>query len=165
MRKPMRALRPQSGFTMIEVIMVMILTGIVIGAGVMINFSASEEISFQSAFDELESNLRYAHELAINSHGGSGIYINNSGTYTIYENGDITDPALNPANFNDFLITLPANVTIATTASNSQVEFDYFGKPSDGSGALVTEQIFTLTKTGYPTLTLRVKPNTGLVTR
>ncbi len=159
-----KILKSQRAFTMIEITLVIVLSSIILASTYMLKFSSTKEVEFEAQFTQLLSDIRYAHELSMTGHINCGIFINNAGTYTIYENGNTADPAFNPADFTDFIINLPGGITIATTANGSKIEFDNFGTPSDGGGLLAADQFVVLTDSaGTTTRTVRVSPNTGLV--
>jgi prepilin-type N-terminal cleavage/methylation domain-containing protein len=146
------------GFTLLEIVFVIALLSI-IAAVAYPKFSAVTKISLSTAMDKLKSDVYYAQELAVTTHTNCGIYIMNAGSYRIYKDGDTAIPALDPATFSDYEVSLASTITIATTAAGSKIEFDNSGVPYDGNGILTAEQIITLNGSEI----LKITPQTGWV--
>jgi len=148
----------KSGFTLIEIIFVIILLAIV-AALAYPRFSSVSSIRLNTALDKLKSDVYYAQELAVTTHANCGIFIISPNSYRIYKGGSTATPALDPATFSDYDITLDPGITIATPAAGAKVEFDNFGVPYDGNGALAAEALIILNGTK----TIRITPQTGWV--
>ncbi|MFC1855441.1 prepilin-type N-terminal cleavage/methylation domain-containing protein [Thermodesulfobacteriota bacterium] len=145
-----------NGFTLIEITLLIIIISI-IAAYAYPRFSAVSDIQLNSALDRLKSDVYYAQELSMTTRTNCGIFVVNSGSYRIYKDGNTAMPALDPATFSNYEITLDSAITIATTAAGAKIEFDNFGVPYDGNGVLVSEVQVILNGSKI----LKISPQTG----
>ena len=74
-------------------------------------------------------------------------------------NDPLPIPALDPASFSDYEVTLDPKINIATTAVGSKIEFDNFGVPYDADGVLTVERKVILNGAK----SISVTPQTGWV--
>jgi len=143
----------QQGFTMIEVVVVLIVLAIVTTVIVSRPTMGSNEINVQSEI--LKSHLRYAQIKAMNDIVLWGIHIPDANSYILYEEG--IDPA------SDILPgetaqthTLPNVVTI-TSGVGSTYKFDEWGSPG------TTTQTITLSQPGTTPIDITITKNTGYI--
>lgn len=113
-------IRSSKGFTLLEVVVVLILLGILTAVAIarVVDHGADE----RAATDTLITHLRFAQILAMNSDTTWGININGA-TYTLYADGNVNN---NPANLpgeDSHTITMPVSAGVST------VSFDQWGRP------------------------------------
>jgi prepilin-type N-terminal cleavage/methylation domain-containing protein len=132
-RIPHSAFRnPQSGMTLIEVIVVMIIIGIVAVIVLpKIDFGGtSSKASVDGGAYMIASDIRYAQEFAMaNRVSKSVIFTSGSSVYTFLSNPACTSDNLDPSG------RLPSGVTIATTITFT---FNSLGEPTAGGGSSVS---------------------------
>lgn len=139
----------QSGFTMIEIIAVLILLSIV--AAIATSHIGDTRVDVVGATEVLKGHLRYSQVKAMNSATPWGINFN-SGSYVLEQNGSASATPL-PGKGNSTL-TLPAGVTVSSTID--PLNFDQWGSP----GAVTA----TVTVTdGTNTRTITITKNTGFI--
>ena len=165
----------EAGFTLIEIIVVMILIGII--TALAIPRFVSPKAGPVSR--RLLSDIRYAKELAIrfqntpppNNYPCCGLYIINATSYRIFSNDNtgtaVTDPHSGTAmertmtgKFSGVTLTYP------TSFSGNILKFNSLGTPYEGSGAgtvLGSAKTITVNGSGGPR-TVTIEPNTGKVT-
>jgi MSHA pilin protein MshC len=142
----------QQGFTMIEVVVVLIVLAIVSTVIAYRPTMGSNEITVQTEI--LKSHLRYAQIKAMNDTVPWGIHIPDANSYSLYEEG--TDPA------SDILPgetaqthTLPTVVTI-TSGVGSTYSFDAWGSPGTSTLTITLSQ-------GTATSNITITRNTGYI--
>lgn len=139
----------ERGFTLIEVIAVLIIAGIVSAVAISRGVSASS-FSLSSETQILKTNLRYAQAKALSDNTSWGLTLT-SGSYTLQNNGANSSNVL-PG---ESLAThaMPAGVTCAGAAT---VTFDHWGSPG------TTTQTITLSG-GGDTNTITITRETGFI--
>lgn len=154
------------GFTLIELIMVLVLVGI-LAASVVPQFSASQATVLAQA-GQLASDLRHLQMLALNRYDSASCSLyaltTTAGGYSAACGGTtLTDPITAQG----FAVTLAQNVTLCPATT---VYFDTAGRPTNSSGALLSAATnFTLITGGNcatPTgkfVTVVLSPITGFV--
>lgn len=147
----------QSGFTLVELIVVMMIVGILAVAAIP-RFFQKETFEARGYHDQVLSMLRYAQKAAIAQH--TDVFVNaDAGSHTVCLTYG-SDPTcasvvgvINPADNSIFKKTAPDGVTLASSASFS---YSALGRPS-GSAAVVlgivgdgiTRTITVERETGY----------------
>jgi MSHA pilin protein MshC len=154
------------GFTLIEVIAVLIVLGIV--AAVVISGGISgDEATLRSAAEALKGHIRFAQMKALNSDApncdASVLMVTSAGGYSMstITGADCTSVlALLPGAQNSTGISLPSGITLTAAT----VSFDRWGRPhlyANGTGASTTITL-TLSSAGS-TETITIIQNTGFV--
>lgn len=159
---PTRGLRPCRGFTLIELIMVMVLIGI-IAVVVGPRFFSSDEFRENAFVEELLTVSQYAHQLAVGSGCRTQLTLNAT-SYALRRDGncmavgapDFTnadslapDPAEGDMGVSN---TTPSGVTIATAAS--PLIFLPNGTITDAGGVVLGNVVVTVNGSGSRTFTL-----------
>jgi len=165
----------RKGFTLIELVMVIILIGIisVFAAPMLSNISTMKAGAFT---DKLRANIRYAQNLAMSQNRRYRVYFNaapspNPG-YAVVNDlngngvwGEAGEVAPDPAGSGNLSIALNAGqyagITFSSVGfSGNYVEFDSFGVPYDSGGVLTVNKNVTVSPGGT---TVTVTANTGAV--
>jgi len=150
---------PQSGFTLIELIMV-IAALLIIAAIVAPRITGVTGTKVNGTARKIAADIRYAQQLAISTQTNHGvIFYNSSDTYSIYRGTTstiITDSFTGGA----YTVQLnTGNYEGVTLDGDYQVEFDALGSPVTGGGGSVT-----ISAGGSaPVRTISVAANTGKV--
>jgi prepilin-type N-terminal cleavage/methylation domain-containing protein len=139
------------GFTLIEVIAVLIILGI-IGVVIISRTSSNVIYSVKSQADILKSHIRYAQTMAMNTGIIWGINITGGKTYALFRDDDTTKTVLLPG-VNSNPVVLESD---DPSLSAGTVRFDEKGSPIDGGAS------FTVSKAGE-TETITITPNTGFI--
>ncbi|MDO8651998.1 MAG: type II secretion system protein [Undibacterium sp.] len=145
-----------NGFTMIELVMVMVLTGI-LAVAVIPRFVDRKAFDARGFFDQSISMVRYAQKVAIAQHRDVFVNVTASTICLTYvadalcSGATIANRVINPADQNWFLKTAPAGMTFGGAVSFS---FSALGRPTSaialsftGDGA--TSNITVERETGY----------------
>lgn len=164
MRITMKQFKNQRGFTMIEIIAVLVIIGI-IAAVAIARMTGTKEYDLASQAEVVKAHLRQAQNRAMNANDicGKACGIKFTGAeYFLFKNGSATE-----ANKLQLLgegakdVKLPDGMTITA----GTVTFDVWGKPytnEDATSALSSELTISLTK-GTDSRTIKITPNTGFV--
>lgn len=145
-------IKNQTGFTMIEVIAVLIIIGILSAVAVS-RISSTQSYSAIAEVDILKMHLRYAQLRALGDDKKWGISFNTD-SYSIVRVGDATN--YNLPNENSPKHTLPSGITV----SGSNVTFDEWGRPVDETGSPVASNIAITISSGG---SFNVTKNTGFI--
>ncbi len=151
--------RQESGFTIVELVAVMVITGI-IAAIAAPRFIGVDAFDARGSYGTLTSALRYAQKTAIAQRRNVYVNVNTSTRvvclgYTSNCSSTVIDPATQAA----YSKTLSSNVSIA--ASTTPIGFDGLGRPVPNASAT-----FTINNTVVPsesTRTITVEADTGYV--
>lgn len=154
----------QRGFTMTELITVMVIIGI-LAAMVAPRFFEKNAFDSRGFYDQTISTLRYAQKTAISQHRlVCVVFTTNSISLTQVASGSAcpgTSPAnnlANPSGQPSYVITAPSGVTLS---GFSNFNFDALGKPRDTAGVpLAAQQVITVSAYTMP---IRVEMETGYV--
>jgi MSHA pilin protein MshC len=152
-------MRKPSGFTIVELVAVMVIIGIVAAVSVP-RFIGRDAFDARGSYATLMSALRYAQKSAIAQH--TNVYANLNTTtrvvclgYTTDCSSAVTDPATQAA----YSKTLSNNVNL--TASVAILGFDALGRPIPNATATYTVQNAVVTTDTARTIT--VEAETGYV--
>lgn len=175
-------MKSEQGFTTIEIVVIIIIV-IILSLTVFPQFSSFDTIKLNAVSRKIVSDIRYAQQLSMTTFERHGISFNVAGdSYIIYENGDPTDPAVNPEDQSDFNIDFDdigayEGVTISFASFynglvyGSIVEFDNLGIPYDDSNnaladdlAATNDNTIIITDAGGGSKTIMIEPGTGMVT-
>lgn len=156
-------LRRQGGFTLVELVMVMVITGI-LAAYAVGRYFAPAAVTGSSQAQRFARDLRHAQMLAA-SWGRQLVVTVNAGDYQVActapaavppcNNNPVIDPATGVA----FNVGLQDGATLAGPAT---VHFDSMGRPSTGAAPTAATAVYTLSA-GGSSWTITVNPVTGLV--
>ncbi len=140
----------EHGFTMVELIMVMVIMGIIAAVAIPRFFSNT---TFQSRgfYDQVVSTLRYAQKAAIAQHRFVCVaFTTNSATLTTGATVACGTNLISPTGQSPYSAAAPSGVTLGGMAN---FNFDALGRPSAAQSILVS---------GYATL-ITVEAETGYV--
>lgn len=186
-----RGRRAHAGFTLVELVAVMIITGI-LAAVAMPRFFERNSFDGRAFADQTRATLRYAHKLAIAQHRNVHVRLNGASVALCYvascdtalasnlvraPNGTNSGSAATLAacgNSNSwFCEAVPSGITMASTpAMGTPFFFDPEGKPynfgDDGNSALSTfgagaSQIVRITGADAAVYDITIEPETGYV--
>ncbi len=156
----------QKGFTLIELVMVLVLLGIVavFVAPRLGNVPSTNAAAFT---DKLRADIRYAQNLAMTRNQRARVTFRNA------PNGyDVTlggNPVIDPAGSGNLSVTLNTgnyagiSITIPTGFSGNYVEFDSLGVPYEGGGAPLGAARSVTVTGGGSNYSVSVQPQTGAV--
>jgi MSHA pilin protein MshC len=137
--------RSNRGFTMIELIVVMIIMGVMATLAITRNPDriALHEKGFR---DQLVSMLRHARKLAISQQRDVCVVLTSSVASGVYANGagcNAAAPIADPGSADPFVLTAPSGVVIAGPTS---VRFDRRGRPVPNVNVVINvgSQTFTI---------------------
>jgi prepilin-type N-terminal cleavage/methylation domain-containing protein len=166
------------GFSLIEVIVVIVVLGIVSGVGIA-SLSKTRQNGQRSAARAIAEGIKYARERALTTGRATWAYVyTNTERIDYYEtvSGSVvamTDPATNKqistvlgssADFNAHKEVGVLAFNGATSGSAQILGFDWQGRPTNGSGTLLTTSTtITVNQTGQTTITVTIAPESGLV--
>lgn len=149
----------QSGFTLIEVIAVMVIIGVV-AAVVVSRMTSSSSFSLVSETDILKGHLRYAQYRAMSHTETWGIKFTTDG-YSLQFNGADTTSKL--PNEDSSSHTFGSGITI-TTGAGTAVHFNEWGNPNpvDADGNKLTGDL-EVVLSNDPKGTVKITQNTGFI--
>ncbi len=138
------------GFTIIEIVAVLVILGILAATAVSVVGSMSA-YQLTSQADTLKGHLRYAQMRAMNTDNIWGIAFqtaNSPNSYRIFNNIAGSTPAF-PGTGSD-TVTLPAGMTITGIADGGMVAFKTWGSPYTNAAATARQAV----EGGWRTITL-----------
>lgn len=163
-------MKADRGFTIIELVMVTVVTGALAVVAMIAIWGAMTSFKIDAAATKVISDLRYAQHLARTYNGWYGVdfSIDPDNHYDVYATDGSTDTAVqNPANRTENLqidVEDEYGVTISAVniAGGDKVEFNPLGTPYDDKlgSKLSTAGTITLTH-GASTRIVQIIPNTG----
>ena len=157
----------RKGFTIIELVMVMLIVGIIGLASAAAVISSYGNNRLVAASNKLLSDLRYAQQLAIDTHQPCGISFDRSGeSYFVYK-GDVSTVALDPYTKKPLSVDydtdpLYQGVNLANTNFGDDISFDYLGVPYDSSANALTSQGQIVLRYGSLRNRVRIRQRTGM---
>lgn len=151
------------GFTLLELVIVIVIIGIIATAGVFSGFDTTQtQFSLKAEAQKLASNIRYIQSQALTQNQSLRVNIN-SDNYTLT---DLSGNAENRAALRGDNTVEFADISITTDLPNDCVAFDSEGKAytscTDTSTALTSERDITLTKNSQ-TRSVIIAPHSGTV--
>jgi prepilin-type N-terminal cleavage/methylation domain-containing protein len=166
MRRFIKNANGNQGFTMIEIVVVLVVL-FILSAVVISRYMTISTNELMVETDGLKANLRYAQIKAMNDTVdtaplGWGIFPNST-SYTLVKNNITATSNLPGDNSPTHILT--NGVTVAVTAGGvATVAFNEWGAPIDASGIPVTGNVtLTLTKSGEAPANITVTKNTGFI--
>jgi prepilin-type N-terminal cleavage/methylation domain-containing protein len=159
MKRTIRQSASQCGFTMMEIIAVLVIIGIIAVVAVSL-MSSTTAYDLPSQVEVVKNHLRYAQIRAMNTDTIWGINFNSATTYYLFQGIGSTTPVQIPGE-NGATINLAAkksSLTI-TPPTGGVVAFDSYGRPLNNSGTLLTADVTVATTGGNITVT----KNTGFI--
>ena len=171
-RRLQKQIRTQEGFTLIEIIVVMVILAIASLVAIPM-FSSGADIQIRSAANKIAADLDYAKGLAVtHQENYTVVFDSDQGSYQIQDAGGTV--IQHPMRNDDFKETLSedrlsrVDITSADFDGDADeaVTFDYLGAPYSGIGTgspLMNSGRITLQADSF-TLYVKVEPVTGYVT-
>ncbi|MCM8784371.1 MAG: prepilin-type N-terminal cleavage/methylation domain-containing protein [Candidatus Omnitrophica bacterium] len=160
-----------SGFTLMEIVLVIVLVGI-LGITFAVKYSGFEETKLSSAASKLAADIAYAQQLAITTQLYHGIsFDSNAEEYYLFriETNNTQTTIKNPSTGEDFVVEYDfgelqgINLQTVNIGGGTEIIFDWQGIPYDNSKtALTSDATITLEYRGR-TKTLTVIAGTGKV--
>lgn len=143
------------GFTLIELVILMSILGIMV---VLYTSSTGDlsDVSVDAASRKVQSDIRYAHQLATSTGVDHGAVFTQNGGYEVYSWAP-GNPVIDPVTREDMVVALD-DFEGVTISNNYQVKFNSRGEPVTGGDGRVT-----LTATSGAVRDVRVIDKTGAV--
>ena len=137
----------KKGFTLIELVLVIAITGILAVSVVTISIQ-HKSAYIDIASKKMRSDIEHARGLAMMKKGTTyGVFFNVAGnSYTVYQGTNAT-PVADPLTKANLVETFSKWSGVHLTGSNYTVEFNSVGAPSTGGGGSVQVTDGTTTKT------------------
>ncbi|MFP4474899.1 MAG: Tfp pilus assembly protein FimT/FimU [Desulfatibacillaceae bacterium] len=152
--------RGRAGFTLIELVSVLIVLGVLAAVGVA-RVPSMKDAEVIARADVVRSHLRYAQIRAMNAETPYGIVFG-SGSYHMFRDGDTSAAGRVRLPGEDAaVVPLPAGMTIST----GTVSFDHWGRPCTDAAAnspQSSDRTLTLSYDGH-TRNLTIIQDTGFV--
>lgn len=165
----LKAARPAGGFTLIEIIAVVVILAIAAMIAIPA-FSGASEMQLKSAADKLAADIEYAKSLAVTTQKVHRVTFNvNAKSYDIRDmstNTIVTDPVRKAP----FTVAYPtdarlSSVTLqsATFGGGASIQFDATGTPQNSGGTALSANGTVVLAAKGQTFTIVVAPVTGYV--
>lgn len=143
-------------FTLIELLLTVSILSVI--ALLFISYTGDVgNVSVDAASWKIQSDIRYAQQLATTTGEQHGVVFVNDGNYTVYR-GSIATPVLDPLSRQPMVKDV-SEFGRVSISNNFQVEFDKLGKPTVGGGGSVV-----VTADSGASRRIYVVANTGAVT-
>ena len=135
----------QRGFTLVELIIVILLVGI-LAINVGTRFFSNSSFADRNVADELIEAIRYAQHLAMSRGGGIQV-VTTATRYTVQQTDTTAIP--NPNRTGDYSVAIPSNSSLSATT----ITFNGLGQPTPATDTNISvSSSFTITvegETGY----------------
>lgn len=148
-----------TGFTLIELIMVMVIISILSAIFVPRFMDAIESLRVRNAIEKIKDDVRYIRDYAAARHDTTWLVVDPStNSYGIYSGSSssnrtlIVDPATNTPQISDLTaLYVDAVITSVSFGGNLEMYFDWWGTPSDGGDIVLnnSRSIKIEPKSGY----------------
>ena len=148
--------RNQSGFTLIEVVAVLMIIGIV-AVVAMVRTSSTEEIDLASQVEAVKGHLRYAQMRAMNTDSNWGIHFSTT-SYYLFQGTDSSKVIITGEDGLDVDLVAKKSKLRITPPTGNNVTFDKYGSPGD-----VNVDIATNCSACANGGVIRVTKNTGFI--
>ncbi len=160
MNLTMKNFKNQHGFTMIEVISVLILIGIVT-AVIIVRMTGTTDYDRISQLEVVKNHVRLAQSRAMNSYKACGINFTSATTYFLFDASAPTTPVhiLGEETTTVDMGSGGKKSSLTITSAPQMITFNGFGSPIDGSGNPETSNVNLVTNAGNVTIT----KNTGFI--
>lgn len=158
MKRTAKQIRNQDGFTMIEVICVLVIIGIIAVAAV-VRMTGKNNYDLNSQMEVIKEHLRLAQFRAMSSSSPYGINISSNTTYYLFQGIGSTTPLRLPGEDNATVSLTTKLSSLTITSAPQVITFNPYGSPVDASNTLVTANITVATNGGNITVT----KNTGFI--
>lgn len=123
--------KSSAGFSLIELVLMMTVIAVMTATYItVVDFTGS---ALDRAARRLESDIRYAQQLATAEEVNFGVITNNATTYTVYRITTAT-PTTDPHTRQPMVTNWTTNYNGVSFGANYQVEFDSLGRPIVGGG-------------------------------
>jgi MSHA pilin protein MshC len=150
MKKYRGKFRNQNGFTLIEIISVLIIIGI-IAAVAMVRATSTRDYDLISQVEAVKAHLRLAQSVAMGLNSPHGIHFDSQTTYYLYDTTNSAKKLLPGAN--ELTVDLQAKKSELqiTAVSQNPVVFDAYGSPGTQNITITTNggDIVITKNTGY----------------
>jgi prepilin-type N-terminal cleavage/methylation domain-containing protein len=138
MKRTARNAFGKGGFTMIEIVAVLLLIGIISAVAVS-RMMGTSGYDLSSQVEVVKNHLRYAQIRAMNTDAVWGVNFTSTKTYHLFQGAGSTTPVLIPGEDNATvsLTTKKSELTI-TPPTGGSVSFDSYGSPGSATIAITT---------------------------
>ncbi len=139
MKRAIRKFSGQGGFTMLEMIAVLVVIGIITVVAVVKMNKAPQTYDLASEVEVIKSHLRLAQARAMGSSSPCGINFASATTYYLFQGTGSTTPVLMAGEDNATinLVTKKSTLTI-TSATPQRITFDAYGSPGTANVTVTT---------------------------
>lgn len=148
-----QAIQKPSGFTLVELIVVILIIGI-LSVSVAPRFFNVTSYENRQAADEVLSALRYSQQMAMNR-GGNIQLVLNANNFVVQRSGG--GALRSPDGIIPYSKTFPAGVTASPNPIPQTINFDALGQPGDISGLLFASNVSLVIGTN----TITIEATTG----
>jgi prepilin-type N-terminal cleavage/methylation domain-containing protein len=139
MKRTVKHYSGDGGFTMIEIIAVLLIIGILTVVAVAWMWSSQSNSDLTSQVDVVKNHLRYAQIRAMNTDTVWGINFNSTTTYYLFQGAGSTTPINIPGEQGAIvdLVAKKSKLTI-TPPTGGSVTFDSYGSPGSATITIAT---------------------------
>ena len=147
MKRALRQAEGQCGFTMIELIAVLLIIGIIATVAA-VRMSNTKPYDLASQVEVVKNHLRYAQVRAMNTntYPNWGINFDSATTYYLFQRTGSNTRVLIPGE-NDATVDLVAKKSALTITTGGRVTFDSYGSPGSANDITIATNGGTITVT------------------
>lgn len=149
----MQGIKSQTGLTLIELIVVLVIVGTLASVAVP-RISNSDNTIVAQAY-RLAQDLRHVQAMAMNQGRKLTFDVMSVSTYRVMSSGNTV---VDPVSQQQYMVTLDNNISL----SGLDTEIDSLGRPVAGGNLLTTKRVFTLTGNSR-TAVVTLSPISGFV--